>query len=111
MVRPSFPTDISRTEFEQVRGHLDKAHKRTRPRTYDPYDVICAILYLLGNKLAWRRLPDTFPPWRSVHHHFIQWTSSQESETPLETALGELALHEFCSAVRLLINARADPPA
>lgn len=108
MVRPSFPTDISRVEFEQVREHLDSSHKNTRPKIHDPYDVLCAILYIFGNKLVWRRLPDSFPPWRSVHHHFIQWTSSPELETPLEKALNELALNEISSTVRHSINARSD---
>jgi transposase len=46
-MRKTYPSDISREQFEQVKDLLETARKKTRPRTVDLYDVFCAILYLL----------------------------------------------------------------
>lgn len=110
MTRPNFPTDISRAAFEEVRAFLDRAHKSTRPKIHDPYDVFCAILFLMRKNLPWRSLPDSFPPWRTVHHHFIQWTTTAEAETPLEQSLTQLKLDDVSTTVRGLVNKRPSPP-
>jgi hypothetical protein len=104
MTRPNFPTDISRKEFEEARTFLDAVLKATRPKLHDPYDIFCAILFVMGNKLPWRSLPESFPPWRSVHHHFIQWTTGDEEETPLEKSLEQLQLHDVSSTVQTRIS-------
>ncbi len=88
MARPEFPSDISREQFEQVRGLLESARRRTRPRKHDLYDVFCAVLYFLSTGSAWRSLPSEFPPWRTVHEYFTQWTMLRDGDrTLLEQAL------------------------
>jgi len=47
MARKVYSSDISREQFEVVRGMLDNARKKTNPRRVDLYEVFCAILYLL----------------------------------------------------------------
>ena len=74
MVRSEFPSDIPREQFERVRGMLEAARRKTRPRKHDLYDVYCAVLYSLHTGAAWRSLPREFPPWRTVHEYFTQWT-------------------------------------
>lgn len=106
MTRVSFVTDVSRFEFEKVRFLLDSARKTTRPKIHDTYDVLCAVLYVVRNDVSWRNLPECFPPWRSVHHHFIQWTSPNGPVTTLEQALDILGLPEVGANVRALIDAR-----
>lgn len=110
MERVSFITDVSRPDFEKVRRLLDSARKTTRPKVHDTYDVFCAVLYLVGNNAPWRALPKCFPPWRSVHHHFIQWISSEEQPTTMEQALDVLHLPEAAAAVRVLIDAKRPTP-
>ena len=34
-----YPSDIRREEYEEIREELEGARKKTRPRTYDLYDV------------------------------------------------------------------------
>jgi transposase len=36
-------------------------------------EVLNAILYLLKTGVQWRLLPQNFPKWQTVYHHFRQW--------------------------------------
>ena len=74
MERQAYGSDISREQFEPIRSMLETARRRTRPRKHDLYDVYCAVLYFLDQGIAWRNLPPGFPPWRTVHEYFTQWT-------------------------------------
>jgi transposase len=82
-MRKTYPSDISREQFEQVKDLLETARKKTRPRTVDLYDVFCAILYLLKSGCQWRMLPSDFPKWRTVHHYFSLWSTAPENGVSL----------------------------
>jgi transposase len=91
MDRPEFPSDISREQFELVRPMLEAARRKTRPRKHDLYDVFCAVLYFLDSGSAWRSMPPVFPPWRTVHEYFTQWTMAREDQRSLlERALEQI---------------------
>ena len=45
-MRKKYPSDISREQFEEIREELANAKKKTHPRSYDIYDIFCAVLYL-----------------------------------------------------------------
>jgi len=83
MDRPAYPSDISREQFETVRGMLEAARRKTRPRKHDLYDVFCAVLYFLNTGATWRKLAPGFPPWRTVHEYFTQWTMLRDGERSL----------------------------
>ena len=70
----SYPSDISREQFERIRPLLEQARKKTKPRTVDLYEVWCAMLYLLRTGCQWRALPSDFPKWRTVHSYFAKWS-------------------------------------
>ncbi len=107
MERPEFASDISRAQFETIRPMLEAARRRTRPRKHDLYDVFCAVVYLLDSGCAWRALPPAFPPWRTVHEYFTQWTSSRGgSITLLEAALSALGDEAHLQALRKLMAPR-----
>jgi transposase len=57
-----YPSDISREVFEILRGDLEQAKKRTKPRKKDLY----AIVYLIKSGCQWRMLPADFPQWNIV---------------------------------------------
>ena len=46
-MRKSYPSDITREQFEIIRGDPEKAKKKTRPQTYDLYDIFvhCCICW------------------------------------------------------------------
>lgn len=91
MARPEFPSDVARDQFERVRPMLEAARRRTRPRKHDLYDVFCAVLYFINSGAAWRSMPPEFPPWRTVHEYFTQWTTVRGAHA----SLLEQALHEL----------------
>ncbi|NHR03857.1 IS5 family transposase [Chromobacterium haemolyticum] len=86
-MRKSYPSDISREQFEVIRPLLESARKRTSPRRVDLYEVFCAVLYLLRSGCQWRMLPEAFPKWRTVHSYFTMWSEPREGGSLLEQAL------------------------
>ena len=107
MARPPFATDVSREEFEAVRPMLEAARRRTRPRKHDLYDVFCAVLYFVGSGTAWRAMPPEFPPWRTVHEYFTQWTTARYGQQCLlEQALHVLGREDTVERLRPLIAPR-----
>lgn len=101
MSRPEFPSDISRAQFELVRPMLEAARRKTRPRKHDLYDVFCAVLYFIDSGSAWRSLPPTFPPWRTVHEYFTQWTLTRGDESGLlESALEQVGKSALIEKLR-----------
>lgn len=80
---------------------LEAARRKTRPRKHDLYDVFCAVLYFIDSGVAWRSLPPEFPPWRTVHEYFTQWTLARgEERNLLERALEGLDRNETLEKLR-----------
>lgn len=91
-MRKTYPSDISREQFEHIRPLLEATRKQTKPRTLDLYEVFCGVLYVLKSGCQWRMLPSDFPKWRSVHAYFQIW-SEQNSDKPsaLEEVLKKIS--------------------
>ncbi len=84
---------------------LEAARRKTRPRKHDLYDVFCAVLYFIDSGVAWRSLPPEFPPWRTVHEYFTQWTLARGDERSLlERALEEIGRSETLDKMRKRIG-------
>ena len=86
-MRKSYPSDISREQFEVIKPLLESARRKTSPRRVELYEVFCAVLYLLRSGCQWRMLPDEFPKWRTVHSYFAIWSEPREGGSLLELAL------------------------
>jgi transposase len=107
MARTTFPSDVPREQFDAVREMLEAARRKTRPRKHDLYDVFCAVLYFLHTGNAWRSMPPEFPPWRTVHEYFTQWTMLRENDrTLLEQALDKLDRKPEITRLRQLTGQR-----
>ena len=76
-MRKTYPSDVSRAQFEAIRPFLESARKKTKPRSVDLYDVFCGVLYLLKSGCQWRMLPSDFPKWRTVHEYFQIWSHKE----------------------------------
>lgn len=79
-MRKTYPSDISRLQFEKIRPLLEGARKKTKPRTHDLYDLYCGILYVLKSGCQWRMIPSDFPMWRTIHSYFQIWSEQKEGQ-------------------------------
>jgi transposase len=79
-MRKTYPSDVTREQFEKIRPILESARKKTKPRTLDLYDVFCAILYLLKSGCQWDMLPSDLPKRSSVHAYFTIWKAARVDE-------------------------------
>jgi transposase len=88
-MRQSYPSDISRAQFEKIRPILESARKITKPRKIDLYDIYCAILYILKSGCQWNMLPKDFPKYKTCHYYFRIWRERkyENTETILELIL------------------------
>ena len=73
MTEPNHPTDLSDAEWAILAPLLEPPTRRGRPRRHDRRLVLDAVLYVLRGGLAWRLLPERFPPWRGVYDQFRRW--------------------------------------
>ena len=90
MKRKSYPSDVSREQFESILPLLESARKHTRPRQVDLYDVFCAVLYVLKSGCQWRMIPSDFPKWQTVYSYFRRWSESNDDASLLEKALKKI---------------------
>ena len=81
--RHAYPSDITREQFEIIRGDLEGARKKTRPRQKDLYDIFCAIQYLQKSGCQWRMLPSDFPKKGIVRYYYDVWTEKCEDGSTL----------------------------
>jgi len=90
----SYPSDISREQFEKIRPILESTRKKTRPREIDLYSVFCAILYILKSGCQWRMLPKDFHKWQICYYYFKIWSQKkgERSASTLETVLKKMVV-------------------
>nr|WP_181679073.1 IS5 family transposase [Candidatus Protochlamydia amoebophila] len=88
----SYPSDISREQFDKIKPILESIRKKTRPRKIDLYDVFCGVLYTLKSGCQWRMLPKEYPKWEICYYYFTLWSKKdqQTSESILEQVLKKI---------------------
>lgn len=79
----NYPSDISREQYALIKEELEYTRGVTRPREYDLYDVVCAILYLVKSGCQWRMLPVNFPPRGTVRYYYDIWAKATTVEGSL----------------------------
>ena len=76
-----YPSDITRTQFNKIAPILERARKKTKPRTLDVYNVFNGLLYVVRTGCQWRALPKDYPKFGTVHKYFRIWSEIPEGET------------------------------
>lgn len=56
-----------------IAPHLPAPCRYGRPRARPLRKIVNAIFYVLRGGIAWRLLPNDFPPWRTVSRWFAAW--------------------------------------
>ena len=68
-----YETNLTDAQWAILQPLLPTPSTLGRPPT-DRRRVIDAILYIVKGGIPWRLLPTGFPPWKTVHSIFRQWT-------------------------------------
>ena len=102
-MRASYPSDITREQYELIRYQLETVRKETHPREIDSYDVFCGILYRIREGCRWRSLPHDYPNWKLCYYHYNIWRKAEEGEE----SVFDRVLRELVESERV-INGR-DP--
>jgi transposase len=71
-----YESALTDAQWDFLLPMLPAPKKLGRPPT-DRRPVIDGILYVLKGGIAWRLLPKTYPPWKTVYHIFRAWTLDQ----------------------------------
>lgn len=74
----TYPSDISREQFEKILPILESARKKTRPRRLDLLNVFNGVLYVLKTGCQWSALPHDYPKYRTVHSYFMKWSERKK---------------------------------
>ena len=68
----TYPTDLKYTEWLLIMDFFPM-HKRGRPRKWEMWQILNAILYVVRTGCQWRMLPTNLPPWQTVYGYFRRW--------------------------------------
>ena len=71
----TYPTDLKYTEWQRIMEFFPPC-KRGRPRKWEAWQIVNAILYVCRSGEQWRMLPVDFPPWQTVYGYFRRWQRS-----------------------------------
>lgn len=68
----TYPTDLKYTEWLLIRDYFP-TYRLGRPRKWEMWQIINAILYVVRTGCQWRMLPSNLPPWQTVYGYFWRW--------------------------------------
>ena len=68
----TYPTDLKYTEWMLIEDFFPTNHMG-RPRKWEMWQIINAILYVVRTGCQWRMLPKDFAPWQTVYGYFRRW--------------------------------------
>ncbi len=68
----TYPTDLKYTEWLLMMDFFP-IHRLGRPRKWEMWQIVNAILYIVRTGCQWRMLPTNLPPWRTVYGYFWRW--------------------------------------
>src|SRR5512135_448731 len=69
----TYPTDLKYTEW-MLLADFFRPSQRGRPRKWERWQIVNAILYVTRTGCQWRMLPKDLPPWQTVYGYFRRWT-------------------------------------
>ena len=68
----TYPTDLKYTEWLLIMDFFPTCHLG-RPRKWEIWQILNAILYVVRTGCQWRMLPTNLPPWQTVYGYFWRW--------------------------------------
>jgi len=68
----TYPTDLKYTEWQLISDFFP-GNRLGRPRKWEMWQIINAILYVVRTGCQWRMMPKDLPPWQTVYGYFRRW--------------------------------------
>jgi len=87
----TYPTDLKYTEW-QLLADFFPANHMGRPRKWEMWQIINAILYVVRTGCQWRMMPKDLPPWQTVYGYFRRWKKQDLWVRINETLVGKVRL-------------------
>src|SRR5277367_4448331 len=75
-VRKSYPSDVSDEEWSLVAPYLTLMSEEVPQRDYRLRELFNALRYVIRYGIAWRAMPNDFPPWHAVHQQAHRWLAA-----------------------------------
>jgi transposase len=75
-VRKAYPSDVSDEEWSLVAPYLTLMSEEAPQRDYKLRELFNALRYVIRYGIAWRAMPNDFPPWSAVYQQAQRWLAS-----------------------------------
>jgi transposase len=74
--RKAYPSDVSDEEWSLVAPYLTLMTETAPQREYPMRELLNALRYLVRYGVAWRAMPNDFPPWSAVYQQTQRWLAA-----------------------------------
>jgi transposase len=100
--RKPYPSDVSDEEWSLVVGYLTLMKEDAPRREYPLRELFNALSYVVRYGIAWRAMPNDFPPWHAVHQQAHRW---------LAAGVFEALAQDLRAVLRLAAGRKEEPTA
>ena len=74
--RKPYPSDVSDEEWSLVVPYLTLMKEDAPQREHSMRELFNALRYVIRYGIAWRAMPNDFPPWHAVHQQTQRWLAA-----------------------------------
>ena len=106
--RKPYPSDVSDDEWSLVVPYLTLMTEAAPQREYPMRELFNALRYVIRYGIAWRAMPNDFPPWSAVYQQTQRWLVAECFETLAQDlrALLRLAAGRNAEPTTAIIDSR-----
>ena len=79
--RKPYPSDVSDEEWSLVVPYLTLMTEAAPQRDHSLRELFNALRYVIRYGIAWRAMPNDFPPWAAVYQQSQRWLAAGCFET------------------------------
>lgn len=76
MIRESYPSDLTKSQWNQIKDLIPLGKDGGRRRIQDMREIINAILYVSRTGCQWRYIPHDLPAWQTAYGYFRAWSKN-----------------------------------
>jgi len=100
--RKPYPSDVSDDEWSLVASYITLMTEAAPQREHSLRELFNALGYVVRYGIAWRAMPNDFPPWSAVYQQTQRW---------LAAGCFEALAQDLRALLRLAAGRKADPTA